>query len=171
MARHGLARRASRAGHHALCRGARIRPAHGPRLGRRDRGGGRQGGAEACRRPGLPLRRRRANARMSLLAIVAGTFDTKAAELAFLADRLALAGLAVVTVDLATTGTQSEAMVQAHEVAARHPDGAEAVFTGDRGTAVTAMAEAFEAYLLGRDDVGGVISAGGSGNTSLVAPA
>jgi uncharacterized protein (UPF0261 family) len=105
------------------------------------------------------------------IAIVAGTFDTKAAELAFLGDRLAFAGLDVVTVDLATTGTSSEAMVQAHEVAARHPGGATAVFTGDRGTAVTAMAEAFEAYLLGRDDVGGVISTGGSGNTSLVAPA
>jgi uncharacterized protein (UPF0261 family) len=41
------------------------------------------------------------------------------------------------------------------------------VFTGDRGSAVTAMAIAFERFLLTRRDLGGIISAGGSGGTAL----
>src|SRR5690606_20192200 len=45
-------------------------------------------------------------------------------------------------------------------------------FTGDRGSSVSAMAEAFTHFLTGRvDDVSGVIGVGGSGNTALVTPA
>src|SRR5690606_27055145 len=40
--------------------------------------------------------------------------------------------------------------------------------TGDRGSAVTGMALAFERFLLSRRDVGGVLGAGGSGGTALV---
>ena len=53
------------------------------------------------------------------------------------------------------------------EVASAHPRGASAVFSGDRGQAVDAMASAFERWIVRQRDVGGVISAGGSGNTSL----
>jgi uncharacterized protein (UPF0261 family) len=104
-------------------------------------------------------------------AYVAGTFDTKGRELLYLADCLRRAGLATVTVDLSTTGGASAANVQPADVAAFHPGGAEAVFTGDRGTSVAAMALAFERFVEGRGDVGGLISAGGSGNASLATPA
>ena len=46
-----------------------------------------------------------------------------------------------------------------------------AVFTGDRGASVRAMAEAFEAWIQRQRGIGGVISAGGSGGTALATPA
>ncbi|SFS32758.1 Tm-1-like ATP-binding domain-containing protein [Saccharopolyspora flava] len=102
-------------------------------------------------------------------AYVAGTFDTKGDELHHVADLIAR-GHPVITVDLSTSGETSRADVQAAEVAAHHPDGAEAVFTGDRGSAVTAMATAFTRFLRDRD-VDGVIGLGGSGGTALITPA
>lgn len=105
------------------------------------------------------------------LAIIAGTFDTKARELAYVEACLRRAGVATLTVDLSTSGRASGADVSAGTVAALHPGGPAAVFTGDRGTAVTAMAAAFETYVGSRRDVGGIIAAGGSGNASLTAPA
>lgn len=106
-------------------------------------------------------------------AYVAGTFDTKGRELGYVAGLIGAAGVPVTTVDLGT-GTRDGtpgADVTAAQVAACHPDGADAVFTRDRGSAVTAMAEAFRAFLTSRTDVGGVIGVGGSGNTALVTPA
>ena len=100
-------------------------------------------------------------------AYVAGTFDTKARELFFLRQCLEKLGLRVVTVDLSTAGKPSPASVHPREVARHHPSGETAVFSGDRGSAVTAMALAFEHYLRTRRDLGGIISAGGSGGTSL----
>jgi uncharacterized protein (UPF0261 family)/ABC-type branched-subunit amino acid transport system ATPase component len=104
-------------------------------------------------------------------AYVAGTFDTKGRELFFLRQCLEKLGLRVVTVDLSTSGRPSPASVHPREVARHHPRGEAAVFSGDRGSAVTAMAEAFERFVLTRRDLGGVISAGGSGGTSLATPA
>ncbi len=103
-------------------------------------------------------------------AYVAGTFDTKARELFFLRQCLEKLGLRVVTVDLATSGKPSPASVHPREVARHHPQGESAVFSGDRGSAVTAMALAFEHYVRTRRDLGGIISAGGSGGTSLATP-
>ena len=103
--------------------------------------------------------------------LVAGTFDTKAAELNFVRDRLRAGGVAVRTVDLSTSGKPSGADVPPHHVAGAHPRGAGAVFTGDRGTAVRAMTEAFERWMQGVHGVGGVISAAGSGGTALATPA
>jgi uncharacterized protein (UPF0261 family)/ABC-type branched-subunit amino acid transport system ATPase component len=103
-------------------------------------------------------------------AYVAGTFDTKTKELLFLRQCLEKLGMRVVTVDLSTSGRPSPASVHPREVARHHPGGESAVFSGDRGTAVTAMAQAFEAFVLTRRDLGGVISAGGSGGTSLATP-
>jgi uncharacterized protein (UPF0261 family) len=103
---------------------------------------------------------------------LAGTCDTKGAELAHVADLLRGHGLAVAVVDLSTSGRPAAgADFPARAVAAAHPDGADAVFTGDRGTAVTAMAAAFAAWLAGRGDVAGVLGLGGSGGTALVTPA
>lgn len=104
-------------------------------------------------------------------AVVAGTFDTKARELVFLRDCLAAMGVATRTVDLSTHGRGAGVDVTAEEVAACHPHGAAAVFTGDRGSAVIAMAQAFEHWVRGRDDVAGLLSAGGSGATALATPA
>jgi uncharacterized protein (UPF0261 family) len=56
-------------------------------------------------------------------------------------------------------------------VAAFHPRGAAGVFTGDRGAAVAGMTEAFARWLARQSGVAGVLSAGGSGGTALVAPA
>jgi uncharacterized protein (UPF0261 family)/ABC-type branched-subunit amino acid transport system ATPase component len=104
-------------------------------------------------------------------AYVAGTFDTKGRELFFLRQCLEKLGLRVVTVDLATSGKPSPASVHPREVARFHPDGESAVFTNDRGRSVSAMAIAFERFMLQRRDVGGLISAGGSGGTTLATQA
>ncbi|WP_249661036.1 Tm-1-like ATP-binding domain-containing protein [Variovorax sp. PCZ-1] len=104
-------------------------------------------------------------------AYVVGTFDTKGRELFFIRQCIEKTGLRVVTVDLSTSGRTSTASVHPREVARSHPQGESAVFSGDRGSAVSAMAVAFEHYIQTRRDVGGIISAGGSGGTSLATPA
>jgi uncharacterized protein (UPF0261 family) len=100
-------------------------------------------------------------------AYVAGTFDTKARELFFLRQCLERLGLRVVTVDLSTSGTPSPASVHPREVARHHPQGEAAVFSADRGLSVAAMALGFENFVRTRRDIGGIISAGGSGGTTL----
>ena len=100
-------------------------------------------------------------------AYIAGTFDTKGRELFYLRSCLEKLGVRTVTVDLATSGKPSPAMVHPREVARHHPGGERAVFTGDRGSAVTEMAVAFEEFVARRRDIGGLISAGGSGGTAL----
>jgi uncharacterized protein (UPF0261 family) len=104
-------------------------------------------------------------------AYVAGTFDTKGRELTFIRNCLERAGVRSISVDLSTSGKPSTANVSPTEVARHHPHGAQAVFTNDRGTAVVAMALAFERYVATRRDVGGLISAGGSGGTALATQA
>jgi uncharacterized protein (UPF0261 family)/ABC-type branched-subunit amino acid transport system ATPase component len=100
-------------------------------------------------------------------AYVVGTFDTKGRELAYLRQCLEKLGMRVVTVDLSTSGKPSPASVHPREVARHHPQGESAVFSDDRGNAMTAMATAFEGFLATRRDLGGIISAGGSGGTSM----
>jgi uncharacterized protein (UPF0261 family) len=100
-------------------------------------------------------------------AYVAGTFDTKGRELNYVKQCLERRGLRVVTVDLSTSGKPSSASVHPREVARHHPQGESAVFSNDRGSAVTAMATAFERFVLTRRDLGGLIGAGGSGGTTL----
>ena len=104
-------------------------------------------------------------------AYIVGTFDTKGRELFFLKQCIDKLGLRTVTVDLSTSGATSTANVHPREVARHHPDGEKAVFTGDRGSSVSNMALAFERFLLGRRDLGGVVSAGGSGGTALATQA
>ena len=108
--------------------------------------------------------------RSESVALVVGTLDTKGEELRFLRDRLAAAGVRARLVDLSTSGKPSGADVPPHEVAAAHPRGASGVFTGDRGTAVAAMTEAFRRWMTRQTDVAGALAAGGSGNTAMVAP-
>ena len=105
--------------------------------------------------------------RIGRTALVAGTFDTKGRELKFICDRLKALGIPVRTVDLSTSGKPSTADVTPLQVASMHPGGTSAVFSSDRGQSVTAMAEAFARWIAREPRVGGVISAGGSGGTTL----
>jgi len=104
-------------------------------------------------------------------AYIVGTFDTKAQDLLFIKSCLDRQRLRTVTVDLSTSRKPSPAAISPTEVARHHPEGIGAVFTGDRGSAVAGMAQAFTRFMAKRRDVGGIISAGGSGGTALVTPA
>ena len=104
-------------------------------------------------------------------AYIVGTLDTKGAELLYIRDLLAADGVQACVVDVGTGGADRPAGVDvsAAEVAGHHPEGADAVLgLDDRGQAVAAMGEALARFLPTRDDIGGVIGAGGSGNTALV---
>ncbi|CAB3940320.1 Tm-1-like ATP-binding domain-containing protein [Achromobacter insolitus] len=102
---------------------------------------------------------------------VAATYDTKGQEAEYVMDLLRRDGLEPVSVDVSTSGAASAAQVQASEVAANHPQGAGAVFTGDRGTAIAAMALAFERYAAANAGMGALLGLGGSGGTALITPA
>jgi uncharacterized protein (UPF0261 family) len=103
--------------------------------------------------------------------VVAGTLDTKGDELRLIRDTLKDAGLRTRLVDLSTSGKPSGADVPPIEVALNHPRGSSGIFTGDRGRAVAAMAQAFEAWIKRQTGVAGIISAGGSGGTAMAATA
>ncbi|MEO0327982.1 MAG: ABC transporter permease [Pseudomonadota bacterium] len=105
------------------------------------------------------------------IVYVCGTLDTKGEELRFMRDILKSDGVNAQLVDLSTTGKPAGAEIPASVVAAFHPRGASGVFTGDRGTSVAGMTLAFERWMKLQDNVAGVIGAGGSGGTALVAPA
>jgi len=98
-----------------------------------------------------------------------GTFDTKGAELRYLAGLLRTGGAQVTTVDL-STGTPSDAAdISATTVAAQHPQGAGAVLgLGDRGVAVAAIGVAL-ARFLPQQACDGVMGIGGGGGTSMIA--
>jgi uncharacterized protein (UPF0261 family) len=106
-------------------------------------------------------------------AYICGTFDTKGRELFYLRDCLKSQGIAALTVDLSPVDAAADRGTdfKPSDIAALHPHGPSAVFTGERGTAVAAMAEAFTRFIIARDDVGGLVSAGGSGACSLATPA
>ncbi len=96
----------------------------------------------------------------------AGTWESRGVELGYRRDGLETAGVAPCLVDLGTSGraataAATDADVTAAEVAPFHPGGPDAVFTGNRGTAVTAMAEAFRRLVLARDGWPAAGEAGG----------
>lgn len=105
---------------------------------------------------------------------VVGTCDTKGGELRYLRDCIRDAGCRVVLVDASVSDLQSNAQdVDVHpaEVARFHPDLPKAEELRDRGKAVAAMAQALVGFIRSRHDVDGIIGAGGSGGTALIAPA
>jgi uncharacterized protein (UPF0261 family) len=103
---------------------------------------------------------------------VVGTCDTKAPELRYATDLINKAGAQVILVDVSTGPGAFECDVSAGEVAKWHPGGASAVLgISDRGQAVTAMAEALTRFILSRNDMGGILGMGGSGNSSIVTAA
>ena len=103
--------------------------------------------------------------------IVAGTFDTKAIGLNYIRDQILFQGLHVRRVDLSTSGKLSSVEVPPHMVAAYHPRGSNAVFTGDRDTSIQAMSEAFVNWIKKYNHCSAIISAAGSEGISLVTPA
>lgn len=105
--------------------------------------------------------------RFGRTALVAGTYDTKGEELRFICDKLRALGIPAKTVDLSTSGKPSMADVMPMQVASMHSGGATAVFGNDRGQSVAAMAEAFARWVERERGIGGIISAGGSGGTTL----
>ena len=105
------------------------------------------------------------------VVIVAGTLDTKGEELRFIRDLLKQNGVRTRLVDLSTSGKHSAADVSPIEIALNHSRGSAGVFGSDRGASVAAMADAFEAWTARQSGIAGMISAGGSGATSLVTPA
>ena len=105
-------------------------------------------------------------------AYVCGTFDTKGPELGFIAGCLGDAGVDTCTVDVSTRPHETACDVTAAEVARHHPEGETAVLgLDDRGAAIAAMIVAFGRFVASRDDIAGMIGAGGSGATALLAPA
>jgi uncharacterized protein (UPF0261 family)/ABC-type branched-subunit amino acid transport system ATPase component len=105
------------------------------------------------------------------VVLVVGTLDTKGEELRFIRDVVARQGLRTRLVDVSTSGKLSTCDVSAQEIALHHGRGGAGVFGSDRGASVTAMADAFARWLRRQTNVAGIISAGGSGGASLVAPA
>jgi uncharacterized protein (UPF0261 family)/ABC-type branched-subunit amino acid transport system ATPase component len=103
--------------------------------------------------------------------VIAGTLDTKGDELRLIRDIIKESGVRTRLVDLSTSGKPSGADVPPIEIGLNHPRGSSAVFTGDRGKSVAAMAQAFEAWIKRQTGVAGIIAAGGSGGTAMVAPA
>ncbi len=101
-------------------------------------------------------------------AYIAGTFDTKGRELFFLRNCLEKLGLRTVTVDLATSGKPSPAMIHPREVARHHPEGrARGVHRRPRLRGQRDGGGLRASSSRGRRDLGGLISAGGSGGTAL----
>jgi uncharacterized protein (UPF0261 family) len=95
--------------------------------------------------------------------VLLGTLDTKGAEYAFLRDRLLEHGVDVILVDAGVNEPTVEPDIARGELA-------EGVEFGDRGAAVTAMAEGAERVVLqlhadGRLD--GILALGGSGGSSI----
>jgi uncharacterized protein (UPF0261 family)/ABC-type branched-subunit amino acid transport system ATPase component len=99
--------------------------------------------------------------------IIAGTLDTKGEELRYIRDIIKAAGLRTRLVDLSTVGRNQGADVSAQEVALASPMGSAGTASGDRGTAVAAMTEAFRVWIGKQQNVAGIISAGGSGGTAI----
>jgi uncharacterized protein (UPF0261 family) len=105
----------------------------------------------------------------SKTVLLVGTLDTKGAEYAYLRDRLRAHGVDAILADAGVNepvGTEPDLHV-ASETGA---DPSALAAAGDRGAAVTAMAEAAEALagrLYAEGKIGGVLAAGGSGNTAI----
>ena len=100
------------------------------------------------------------------IVIVAGTMDTKAAELRYVRDILRRQGLVVRLADVSLQSAVTGADIPAHEIATLGAAGRQPM--GDR---VEQMAAAFARYVDNRSDIAGVLALGGSGGSAIVAPA
>jgi uncharacterized protein (UPF0261 family) len=107
--------------------------------------------------------------------VLLGTLDTKGKEYAYLRDRLRAEGVDVVLVDAGVFDPQAEADVPREEVAAAAgADVAALGEAGDRGAAVDAMGRGAAEVVRRLHEEGrldGILSVGGSGNSSIAAQA
>jgi uncharacterized protein (UPF0261 family) len=107
--------------------------------------------------------------------VLLGTLDTKGTEYDYLRDRLREQGVDVVMVDAGVFEPLAEADVPQDEVAAAAgADIAALREAGDRGAAVEAMARGSAEVVRGLHEQGrldGILSVGGSGNSSIAAAA
>lgn len=108
---------------------------------------------------------------MKKKAYVIGTADTKGPELTYVRDLIEATGIDTVLVSVGTKNHDTPVDITAASVAACHTEGPAVVFVNDRGQAVVEMSRALTAFMLGRDDVGGIIGLGGSGGSGMIAPA
>ena len=113
-------------------------------------------------------------------AWVAATLDTKLDEAEYVLIQLESAGLPVALADISTNPRSVPDLRRLHrnlrhisagEIARHHHNGETAVFCGDRGVAIAAMAQAFDGFLKSQNDVGGLLGIGGSGGTAMITPA
>ena len=103
---------------------------------------------------------------------VVGTSDTKDEDLHYVADRIRETGVPALVVDISTRPHDRLGDVSNQEVASWHPKSPEFISDNlDRGIAGVLMGEALSAFLLSKDDMGGVIGIGGSGNTAIITAA
>lgn len=108
---------------------------------------------------------------MKKRAYVVGTADTKGPELRYVRDLIEATGVETTLVNIGTMGGEEGADVSAASVASCHPEGPAAVFVTDRGQAVVEMSRALSSFVIGRDDLAGIIGIGGSGGSGMIAPA
>lgn len=113
---------------------------------------------------------------MPATVVLVGTLDTKGAEYVFVRDRLRALGCDVVLIDAGSLGQPSvSADITREEVARKaRVDLNELATRNDRGFAVEAMARGVTdvlQYLLADGRLHAIMALGGSGGTSLVAPA
>ncbi|HOO62750.1 MAG TPA: Tm-1-like ATP-binding domain-containing protein [Synergistaceae bacterium] len=102
-------------------------------------------------------------------AFIVGTCDTKFQELAYARDLLKKMGVSTLLVDVGSNSHDHPVDIRNKEVGAFHPEGAGFLENPtDRGKTVGAMGIALERFFASRNDIGGVLGMGGSGNTSLV---
>jgi uncharacterized protein (UPF0261 family) len=107
--------------------------------------------------------------------VLLGTLDTKGHEYAYLRDRLREQGVDVLLVDAGVFEAQVEPDIPRTDVAAAAGADADALAAaGDRGAAVSAMAQGAAAVVKRLHEEGrldGIASVGGSGNSSIAAAA
>lgn len=109
------------------------------------------------------------------VVVLVGTLDTKGPELRYLRERVRAAGCEVLLIDCGVRSTPSDADVSADAVArAAGADRATLAAADDRGPAVMAMTRGTTEVVTrlhaeGRLD--GIVGVGGSGGTSIIAPA
>lgn len=113
---------------------------------------------------------------MAATVVLLGTLDTKAEEYAFLRDEIARHGCDVVMVNAGVLGDPDYPIHfgRAEVAAAAGEDLDALVAAGDRGAAVTAMSQGAAELVVGLHREGrldGILAAGGSGGSSIAAPA
>ncbi|OCG70316.1 hypothetical protein A9G41_00280 [Gilliamella sp. Nev5-1] len=101
------------------------------------------------------------------------TLDTKREEIIYIKTLLDLKNLNCKIIDISTQLHQFNhlATITSEMVASYHPHGKSAIFCGDRGKAIVAMADAFKLFLMAQNDIGAILGLGGSGGTALITPA